>query len=90
MSALSIWEYLKNIFRRIARRRSYAYALSNGSKYADYCRWRGEATVEIDTDSKKHGNQQGTVHGGLIFELADAAIGTAYSTLMTESDSCDC
>ena len=29
-----------------------------------------------------HGNQQGTFHGGLFCELADAAIGTAHSTVI--------
>ncbi|MDD4978419.1 MAG: PaaI family thioesterase [Gallionella sp.] len=47
----------------------------------------GTATVEIDADSEIHGNQQGTVHGGLISELADAAIGTAHSTLIKEGES---
>lgn len=36
----------------------------------------GTATVEIETSKELHSNQQGTVHGGLISELADAAIGT--------------
>lgn len=40
------------------------------------------ATLEIDADAEKHGNQQGTVHGGMVCELADAAIGTAHSTLI--------
>ena len=47
----------------------------------------GTATVEIDADPERHGNQQGTVHGGLICELADAAIGTAHSTLCAEGES---
>ena len=46
----------------------------------------GTAIVEIDADADRHGNQQGTVHGGLICELADAAIGTAHSTLMAEGE----
>jgi uncharacterized protein (TIGR00369 family) len=46
----------------------------------------GTATVEIDASSEKHGNQQGTVHGGLMCELADAAIGTAHSTLLEEDE----
>lgn len=46
----------------------------------------GVATVEIDADPEVHGNQQGTVHGGLICELADAAIGTAHSTTMEEGE----
>lgn len=47
----------------------------------------GTATVEIAADALIHGNQQGTVHGGLICELSDAAIGTAHSTLMKEGQS---
>ncbi len=47
----------------------------------------GEATVEFDADAAIHGNQQGTVHGGMLSELADATIGTAHSTLMQEGES---
>jgi uncharacterized protein (TIGR00369 family) len=47
---------------------------------------KGTATIEIDADTEIHGNQQGTVHGGLICELADAAIGTAHSTRMAEGE----
>lgn len=46
----------------------------------------GQATLEIDADAEIHGNQQGTVHGGLMCELADAAIGTAHSTQMAEGE----
>ncbi|GAB1817019.1 PaaI family thioesterase [Herbidospora sp. RD11066] len=42
----------------------------------------GFAAVEVEADAASHGNQQGTVHGGFLVELADAAIGTAHSTLM--------
>lgn len=45
------------------------------------------AVIELEADAKRHGNQQGTVHGGLLCELADAAIGTAHSTLMQEGES---
>ena len=48
---------------------------------------QGSATVEIAVDSALHGNQQGTIHGGLMSELADAAIGTAHSTLVNEGES---
>jgi uncharacterized protein (TIGR00369 family) len=49
----------------------------------------GEASaeLELDADALRHGNQQGTVHGGLLCELADAAIGTAHSTLMQADQS---
>lgn len=45
------------------------------------------AVLEFDADAAIHGNQQGTVHGGLLCELADAAIGTAHSTLMQAEES---
>lgn len=45
------------------------------------------AVIELEADAQRHGNQQGTVHGGLLCELADAAIGTAHSTLMQEGES---
>lgn len=47
----------------------------------------GTATIEIVTSTELHGNQQGTIHGGLISELADAAMGTAHSTLISEDGS---
>ena len=46
-----------------------------------------KAVVEFDADAQRHGNQQGTVHGGMLCELADAAIGTAHSTLMEPGQS---
>lgn len=47
----------------------------------------GKASVEIEADHEIHGNQQGTVHGGLLCELADAAIGTAHSTVIEDNES---
>lgn len=46
----------------------------------------GTATVQINTTKDKHSNQQGTIHGGLLCELADAAIGTAHSTVVLEGE----
>ena len=46
----------------------------------------GKATILIDADNEIHGNQQGTIHGGLLCELADAAIGTAHSTIVGEDE----
>lgn len=47
----------------------------------------GTATVSINTKKELHSNQQGTTHGGLISELADASIGTAHSTFIEEGQS---
>ena len=65
----------------------YPTAISQTLKMRIVAVERGTAAVEIDADPAVHGNQQGTVHGGLICELADAAIGTAHSTLMAEGES---
>lgn len=46
-----------------------------------------KATIQINADQDIHGNQQGTVHGGLLCELADAAIGTAHSTTVGDQES---
>lgn len=45
------------------------------------------AAVRIAAHVELHGNQQGTVHGGLLAELADAAIGTAHSTVIEPGES---
>ncbi|WP_343671448.1 PaaI family thioesterase [Chitinophaga sp.] len=47
----------------------------------------GEAWIKLITHPERHGNQQGTIHGGLLCELADAAIGTAHSTRIEENES---
>lgn len=47
----------------------------------------GTATLAVDVDAIVHGNQQGTVHGGFLAELGDAAIGTAHSTLIGPGES---
>jgi uncharacterized protein (TIGR00369 family) len=46
----------------------------------------GYAKLEMDANAKIHGNQQGTVHGGMLCELADATIGTAHSTAIMEGE----
>ena len=47
----------------------------------------GTATLTVVTNQDLHSNQQGTVHGGFISELADAAIGTARSTTTVPGES---
>ncbi len=47
---------------------------------------RGRAVFELATD-ERHANPMGTVHGGVLCDLADAAMGTAYGTLLEEGES---
>lgn len=46
----------------------------------------GYAKIQLDANAEIHGNQQGTVYGGMLCELADAAIGTAHSTAILEGE----
>lgn len=45
------------------------------------------ATIEIVTDVAKHANPMGTVHGGVLCDVADAAIGTAHATTLRDGES---
>jgi len=47
----------------------------------------GTATMEIVADTQKHANPMGTVHGGVLCDIADAAIGTAHATSLEEGES---
>src|SRR5262249_52798531 len=39
----------------------------------------GRAVFELDTDLERHANPMGTLHGGILCDLADAAMGIAYA-----------
>lgn len=91
MKKLSILDYLnkmikKELIRDMYTHMQYPTAISNtlGMKVKEI--GLGTATVEIDSKKEQHSNQQGTIHGGLICELADAAIGTAHSTLSRQAN----
>src|SRR2546430_8334267 len=45
----------------------------------------GTATMEIVVDTDKHANPMGTIHGGVLCDIADAAIGTAHATSLEEA-----
>lgn len=45
------------------------------------------ATLTMETDPAKHANPMGTIHGGVLCDIADAAIGTAHSTTLEENES---
>src|SRR2546425_3392127 len=47
----------------------------------------GTATMEIVVDAQKHANPMGTIHGGVLCDIADAAIGTAHATSLEEGES---
>jgi uncharacterized protein (TIGR00369 family) len=47
----------------------------------------GTATMEIVVDTDKHANPMGTIHGGVLCDIADAAIGTAHATSLEAGES---
>lgn len=44
-------------------------------------------TVEMDTDPARHANPMGTLHGGVICDLADLAMGGAFATTLLDGES---
>jgi uncharacterized protein (TIGR00369 family) len=46
----------------------------------------GSSRVELDV-TERHSNPMGTVHGGVICDVADAAMGTAYSSQLSSGES---
>jgi uncharacterized protein (TIGR00369 family) len=47
----------------------------------------GTATMELMADTEIHANPMGTIHGGVLCDIADAAIGTAHATSLKEDQS---
>jgi uncharacterized protein (TIGR00369 family) len=46
----------------------------------------GQAVFEMDAD-ERHWNPMGTLHGGVLCDIADAAMGFAFATTLAEGDS---
>src|ERR1700752_2809858 len=47
----------------------------------------GTATMELVADTEIHANPMGTIPGGVLCDIADAAIGTAHATSLKEDES---
>jgi uncharacterized protein (TIGR00369 family) len=46
----------------------------------------GRAVFELETDLERHANPMGTLHGGILCDLADAAMGFAYASTLEEGE----
>jgi uncharacterized protein (TIGR00369 family) len=46
----------------------------------------GSATVQLEA-GPQHANPMGTLHGGVLCDIADAAMGIAYTTNLAEGES---
>lgn len=47
----------------------------------------GRAVFVLDARRARHANPMGTLHGGILCDVADAAMGTAYATGLVEGES---
>jgi uncharacterized protein (TIGR00369 family) len=47
----------------------------------------GRATIEFEADHERHGNPMGTLHGGVLCDIADAAMGVAYASTLAQGES---
>jgi uncharacterized protein (TIGR00369 family) len=47
---------------------------------------QGEATIALETD-ERHANPMGTLHGGILCDIADAAMGIAYASTLETGES---
>ena len=47
----------------------------------------GRVTCRMDTRVEKHANPMGTVHGGILCDIADAAMGLSHATLLGDGES---
>jgi uncharacterized protein (TIGR00369 family) len=45
----------------------------------------GEAVIELETQ-EAHANPMGTLHGGILCDIADAAMGLAYASTLEEGE----
>src|SRR5215204_3605484 len=48
---------------------------------------KGSATFRLDTKVERHANPMGTIHGGILCDVADAAMGIAYAANLDEGES---
>jgi uncharacterized protein (TIGR00369 family) len=46
----------------------------------------GESLMQMEV-TERHSNPMGTIHGGILCDLADAAMGTAYFSTLDEGES---
>ena len=47
----------------------------------------GTAVVSFDADERKHANPMGTLHGGILCDITDAAMGLAFAATLDEDES---
>ena len=46
----------------------------------------GQAVFEMDADASRHANPMGTLHGGILCDIADGAMGMAWASELEEGE----
>ncbi|MEH7453717.1 PaaI family thioesterase [Gottfriedia sp. NPDC057948] len=47
----------------------------------------GKAVFELQCDTEKHANPMGTIHGGILCDIADMAMGVAFASTLETNES---
>lgn len=47
----------------------------------------GHATLEFQADTRRHANPMGGLHGGILCDVADAAMGIAFASTLDDGES---
>ena len=77
---------MRDLVHGMAQGRVAAPAIANLIGFTLVAVGDGRATFALETDPARHGNPMGTVHGGVLCDLADAAMGTAYASTLEEGE----
>jgi uncharacterized protein (TIGR00369 family) len=90
MSRISNLEYLRKLLSDTLTDKStfnvpFPIMKTLGLKLIDV--GEGMASFEMEAKTELHSNPMGTIHGGILCDLADAAIGTAHFTTLQEGES---
>ena len=77
---------LEEIGRKIASGNAPAAPIAKLIGFRPVSAAGGEAVFEMEAD-ERHWNPMGTLHGGVLCDIGDAAMGFAYATTLTEGES---
>ncbi|HXZ18661.1 MAG TPA: PaaI family thioesterase [Candidatus Acidoferrales bacterium] len=77
---------LAEITRKIASGDAPAPAIARLIGFRPIFAGGGEAVFEMEAD-ERHWNPMGTLHGGVLCDIGDAAMGFAYATSLAEGES---
>jgi len=92
MKPRTVLEHLKEVVRTKApidaeSRFNYPPPISKTLGFDLVAIEAGSATMEMQTQTETHANPMGTIHGGVLCDIADAAIGTAHAATLAEGES---